>query len=359
MNNLEKAYLVYRRVGDFLRKRYHTADAKKNTTTVLSVDHRRKVEEFWKPYCKVNPLFHAFYTEKTGEFHAEYMPDDIYYTLIDPYYNDWHAAAYMDNKCMYQRYFGSAVKYPRTVLMRENGFWYDAERRMLSHSAREEIIRSYFGNNKLFIKKAEDSAGGAGVVCLDCSKDGDSVIRKFNDIVNRMEKDIIVQEAIEQHSALSKLNTSSVNTVRLISLLSQDGVKIYSCVLRMGISGMYVDNASSGGVTCGICDNGRLKQIGFSANGKRFDDHPTSKLHFDDIVVPSFAKTKELVQKLHPMIPHFRLASWDFAIDKNGDPILIEVNLKYGELDFHQLNNGPLFGKDTVKILDEVFHSKK
>lgn len=38
-----------------------------------------------------------------------------------------------------------------------------------------------------------------------------------------------------------------------------------------------------------------------------------------------------------------------------NEPVLIEANLRYGELDFHQLNNGPVFGKDTKKILDEVF----
>jgi hypothetical protein len=47
--------------------------------------------------------------------------------------------------------------------------------------------------------------------------------------------------------------------------------------------------------------------------------------------------------------------SWDIAFDEQENPVLIEANLKDGELDFHQLNNGPLFGDDTEKILDEVF----
>ena len=56
--------------------------------------------------------------------------------------------------------------------------------------------------------------------------------------------------------------------------------------------------------------------------------------------------------------PHFRLISWDIALDKNNNPIIIEANLKYGEIDFHQLNNGPLFGDDTKEILNEVFVHK-
>ena len=54
-------------------------------------------------------------------------------------------------------------------------------------------------------------------------------------------------------------------------------------------------------------------------------------------------------------MPHFRLVSWDISVDEAGDPVLIETNLNYGELEFHQLCNGPVFGEDTRQILDEVF----
>lgn len=54
-------------------------------------------------------------------------------------------------------------------------------------------------------------------------------------------------------------------------------------------------------------------------------------------------------------MPHFRLVSWDIAVDNENNPVLVECNLKFGQLDFHQLNNGPLFGDDTEIILDEVF----
>lgn len=155
---------------------------------------------------------------------------------------------------------------------------------------------------------------------------------------------------------MSKLNESSVNTIRLLSFLDKNGkVKIYSSVVRMGVNNSKVDNASSGGITCGIEEDGRLKPIAYSANGQKFDEHPNTHMKFNSIVIPNYSKLEELVQRLHIKLPHFRLLSWDFAVDVENDPILIEVNLRYGELDFHQLNNGPVFGNDTKKILDEVF----
>ena len=74
-----------------------------------------------------------------------------------------------------------------------------------------------------------------------------------------------------------------------------------------------------------------------------------------DLIIPNFEKIKELVTQQAKLVPHFRLVSWDIALNEYDLPILIEANLHFGEIDFHQLNNGPLFGDDTKEILKEVF----
>ena len=53
------------------------------------------------------------------------------------------------------------------------------------------------------------------------------------------------------------------------------------------------------------------------------------------------------------------MASWDLAIDKNGEPVLIEVNLMYQGIGFLQINNGPLFGDYTEDILDRCIKRKR
>ena len=75
----------------------------------------------------------------------------------------------------------------------------------------------------------------------------------------------------------------------------------------------------------------------------------------DGYQLPGYKEACELVKRAHPMVSHFKLVSWDIAIDENGSPIMIEANLAKGSSEVHQLNNGPLFGDDTKKILDEVF----
>lgn len=178
-------------------------------------------------------------------------------------------------------------------------------------------------------------------------------------ILNKIPCDMVVQAGIKQSAILSSINKDSVNTARLLSLLKKDGsVKIYSSILRMGIKGAKVDNASSGGISCGINEDGHLKSIAYSNTGVKYYEHPSTHAKFSDFTIPNFQKMKDIVIETHPKLPHFRLIGWDIACDDLNEPVLIEANLCDSELDFHQLNNGPVFGEDTESILSEVFNCK-
>ncbi len=193
------------------------------------------------------------------------------------------------------------------------------------------------------------------------SEDG-KISERFFELSQEIKGDVIVQKALKQHEDIAGINPSSVNTIRIISLISEEGVKIYSAILRIGTSDAKVDNASVGGITCGIdLDTGKLKEYAYYVyyvDGGRCDRHPTSNVVFKGRQIPSFEKAKQLVYDAHIMTPQFRLISWDIAIREDGEPVLVEANLRTGGIDFHQLCNGPLFGDDTTKILDEVFGKK-
>jgi len=287
---------------------------------------------------------------------VEYLPDDVYYTVIDQYFNDWDKAVKFDDKCYYDRLFSaSGFKLPETLCYRINGLWLDSSYQAItSENAADIIIR----NHCAFLKQSVESEGGHGVVFFDSAKQSKEMLLS---IFSRLGNDIVAQKPIIQSSVLSAINPSSVNTIRLLSFLNRDGsVKIYSSILRMGVGGSKVDNASSGGITCGIQEDGRLKGRAFKANGERFDRvHPDTKTVFSDVVIPNFGSICRKIKEVHPQLANFRLLSWDIALDQNDEPVLVEVNMRFGELDFHQLNNGPLFGMDTKKILDEVFNTDK
>ncbi len=331
---------VKRRINEFTHK---------SVSGLLTSEQKRAVKKFYAPYKIPNLVFHNYFTEKTGEFHPEYIPIDLYVGYIDSYFNNIKEAKYLDNKCYFSSIFYQ-IPQPVTIAKRVNYIWLDGDNKVINLSELKEIVESEEG---VFLKEAQTSAGGHGVVFIGKSN---SAMEQIQKAVNSVPTDILLQRRIEQHNYMAAINPSSVNTLRIYSILGRDGsVTNYSSVLRTGVGDTKVDNFSSGGLSVGITEDGILRKYGYNKLGNRVAVHPTTGLVFENYKIPSFMMAVELVRKAHSMIPHFRSVSWDIAIIKDGSPILIEANLCRGGIDLLQLSNGPLYGKDTKKILDEVF----
>lgn len=359
MFKLQKAYfdLFYKLKHYQIKKYVHKRTAGwSNKKSVLTNEQKQQVIDFWAPYMKkgkkIPMTFFEFYTQKTGKFSPYYIPTDIYLNHIDEYLDNREASKYFDNKCYYPIIF-KGIKQPEFVVLRIGGLWYTPDMNIISNADVEELIKQ---QGEIFVKLANNSDGGKGVAFI--RNENNNILNDFNGFVKNTKSDIVVQKPLKQHKDIAAIHESSVNTIRIISLLSKDGVKIYSAVLRIGVGGSNVDNACAGGVTCGITDDGLLKDCCYKLNGDRFDVHPTNGFNFTNYKIPSFDKAKEVVIKAHPIVPHFKLVSWDIAINEAGEPVMIEANLAKGGIDVHQFNNGPLFGDDTKKILDEVFGKK-
>lgn len=167
-----------------------------------------------------------------------------------------------------------------------------------------EILRN---KKDFFIKIAEFSYGGHGVRFYENFEESYSEIIRF---IHSTNLDMVVQESLTQCDELAAINESSVNTIRIMTLLKRDGyVKMVSSILRMGMDGSKVDNASSGGITVGIKENGQLKDIAYSNTGKRYECHPNSGIKFSTITIPNFHKVIEMVTRQAEEMPDFRLIS--------------------------------------------------
>lgn len=343
--------VLYAKMRSYLAKKTRIRIFKKKCSRKsLFRQQIKEIKTFYKPYIIPNMTFHKFYVEKTGDFYPEYIPQDIYVGHIDPYFNDLRSAKFIDNKCYYDFWFHKFPQ-PYLVLKRMNNIWLNHFGKPVDAEEMKKLIANE--NEGLFIKQAEDSLGGFGVTFIENTADA---YDKIINIANTIKFDIVIQRKLTQHPDCAKLNNSSVNSVRIYSLLRKDGsVKIYSSVLRMGVGNTKVDNYGSGGISCGITPDGTLKKYAYNKVGARVDKHPYTGVVFEGYKIPSYDKAVELVKEAHLAIPHFRSVSWDVAINEEGSPVLIEANLSRGSIDLLQLSNGPLFGDDTVSILNEVF----
>ena len=68
-----------------------------------------------------------------------------------------------------------------------------------------------------------------------------------------------------------------------------------------------------------------------------------------EIKIPSYDRVLETIKKNHKYLPYFKIIGWDFAIDREGEPVLIEFNVSPEQ---NQLTCGPTFGKLTDQILE-------
>ena len=351
----EKGEQLYEHIYDVVRcysakqKRIRQFKRMSNPNT-LTAEQEKQVKEFYAPYKMPSLVFHRYFTEKTGRFHPNYLPQDIYVAYVDPFFNDIRGSKYLDNKCYFEALFHD-IPHPHTMLKRVNGIWLDHDDYPASKDRICEILKAE--PRGVFVKEAETTAGGHGVTYFaDPAQKVDAIL----EVAKKYTTDVIVQRELIQHEDLARMNASSVNTYRLYSVLGKDGnAKIYSAVFRVGVGDTKIDNYSSGGVSVGIDEKGILRSDGFNKKGDKVLVHPTSGITFLGYKLPSYDKAVELVKRAHPMLAHYRSVSWDIAMTEDGSPVLIEANLCRGGIDLLQLNNGPLYGDDTQKILDEVF----
>ena len=107
---------------------------------------------------------------------------------------------------------------------------------------------------------------------------------------------------------------------------------------------------SAAAALAGVKPDGHLNDCGYTQKGERYDVHP-----FSEGFVPNFDKALEAVMRCHMHVPMFGVASWDIAIDAEGEPVLIEYNVGGAGIDIHQYNNGPLYGKYRERIIADAF----
>jgi hypothetical protein len=329
---------------------------KSGNTAKLSKQQCENIKSFWRTYnLKADLLFkqdfYSIYANscENSDLLQYYIPDDFYYCYADTYFTNYHTSIKLDNKNLYDLYFYDVQK-PKCIGRRIEGVYLDAD---YNPTTLKSIIVRCQNAGNIIIKSAINSDGGKGCYFVD---DVHNNIDKLIEILGS-NNNIVIQEIINQHDELKSFNPQSVNTVRVMTLYFDGEIHVLSSVLRMGIEGNRVDNASSGGIVCGIDKDGLLKNIAYDSKGNKYYSHPQGK-KFDGVKVPAFSEIIKISERLANRFINFtKLISWDFAIAQDGTPVLIEANFTGGQLDFHQLCNGPIWGgeKLTHKILTELF----
>lgn len=157
---------------------------------------------------------------------------------------------------------------------------------------------------------------------------------------------------------MAKMNPSSCNTIRVVTYSNDKEIKVIRSYFQVGCSDkVRMGQVAFGGVCVSIKEDGTLYPKGYDVNYNGHEVHP-SGIKYEGYRIPSYKKVCDAAILCHQKMGDFRLISWDFTVGQDGEPIFIEMNLKYGGTMYHQLSSGPFFGKETDDILNEIYNIK-
>jgi len=270
------------------------------------------------------------YASVNGMVSDGYVSEPDFYIHVEPFLNHPGRASLYSDKNMYDRL--ALPNLPVTLARIMKGRIIGPDYRPLAAIA---------GVSEALFKPSTESGGGVGVEFVR------DVDHRAHELA-RGSSDWIIQKPIIQAAEMSRLNHSSVNTIRVMTLRTTRGVVVVSSVVRIGRLGQRVDNQRAGGVAVGI-NEGRLRRCAFDKYFNSYVSHPDNDFAFEGYELPMTRDAELLCSSTHETIPNLDLLSWDIAIDENYRLVLIEVNVSPQEINFHQLCNGPVF-KDLLSV---------
>ena len=309
-------------------------------------DLPNKPLEYFKQYgFKVSSAFPEIYSHHNGIRDDRYVPASLYFYYINPYLVNMNLSmAYVD-KNMYSRHFPS-VRQPETIAHNMAGHFYTGE---MVEMTRDEVINRLRHIDRFIIKPAIESGCGRDVAVINGGGNP-----RLDEILDNYRADYIIQRLVVQHSTLSHLNPTSLNTCRLITYrrVGTSDYILLGALVRFGGNGTFIDNSCTGGGFCKIYDDGKvddkIHKYRCFGWGSLFEEKGVKNMH-----IPNYERVVKTALRLHRSIPYMDLIGWDIAVDAEGEPMLIELN-QYPDCEGFQIANGPMFGDYTDELMERI-----
>lgn len=167
-----------------------------------------------------------------------------------------------------------------------------------------------------FVKKAVRLSKGQSVALVDATGvDDPSAL--FAELLEGGRT--ILEEPIVQSDLMSKLNETSVNTVRCITLKTNEGAEVLYTFLKVGRKGSFVDNGGAGGLLVGIDkETGMLITDARDEFANAYPSHPDHGYDFKGLKLPEWDGLMELTKSISAGISGISYIGWDFAHTEHG-----------------------------------------
>ncbi len=327
----------------------------------ILLEHKKKWSKLSK---KINNKWLKVYSQISGIKSIDYVPENIYYNIIEPRLNNRVFTTAHTDKNFYNIFFNEHRLFPQTIWRNINGVIYNAQYKPFPFDERT-LFKTLNEFDKIILKPAAESGGGRRVELF--TKEKENLFYNYMREILSLEylkkkyfNNFIIQEYIEQNNFYKQFNPSSTNTVRIFTYRSVSNEEIIPlhAVLRIGRPGSLVDNLAAGGIACGIAPNGKLNDFAVDKLGYVYQS--ANSISFSEIgKVFMFTKMIDHIISIAPKIFYSRLNGFDFCVDINSNVRLLEINSKNIEINFLQMNTGPLFKEYTDEIIEFCLQNPK
>lgn len=314
--------------------------------------YKNTVVPYWAQYgVKPHIWWYKQFYLRNIPLDRRLIPNDLHLSRIIPYFNNDYFLRLLPDKNLHDLLF-AGVKRPETVFKYMDGYYCNDDRSPIS---KEEALARCAQEGDYIIKPTLHSSSGSDIQFFSGGPDT-AAVEKLTAVYGG--DDYIVQKCVAQHPELARLNPTSLNTVRFITLALPTGTRILSSVLRVGGTGSRVDNVSKGGYQCTILPDGTLDKLAYTHNSgiNEYVEQTQSGVRFEGYPIPAWEKLRDTALNLATRLPHLRYVGWDFAVDEQGDVVLVEFN---SQAEQNQGTCGPTFGDMTDEVLTMIFGRKK
>ena len=332
---------------------------------ILTKEQKKSIDRFYKEnYGKKIPhTYHRLFTGFTGNFDEKYIPEMLYATYLERFLTDISFGNVFTNKNTLSIFAkGLGVKMPQNIIVCSKNIYYDSSFNRISL---DEAAKALENSGKVFIKRAAESCGGNGCAFANFADGIDlNTNKSATEILSGLGSDFSIQEFVVCHESIRKIYPGSVNTFRIITYILEGEVYYCPIIMRLGLGGSFIDNASAGGIFIAVDDNGTLHKSAFTEYRKEFTIHPDTNIVFEGQKIEHLDKVIEVAKRLQFAIPQVSIVNWDFTINESGEPVLIEANMKNdvqsGSIWLPQMAHGKgAFGDNTAKVLKFISKTKK
>ena len=347
-NFLDRLYNLYRYLH-LLRCEKSTLASKKSQwrRVILTPEQKREIRSVYGN--KVSNKWHRLYQSYTGVFKRDYLPEILFSTRLEPKLCPRSICKVLQDKSLVEILYASVpgLRFPKTVIVNSSGLYYDAARNVIDEATAAEAVVNWCAGEAFIIKPTLNSKDGDNVLKIKTATVNKEMVLE---LFRKYRMNFIVQEFVKNHPAIGKLYDRSLNTFRIMTYILNDQIYHTPVVFRVGMKKEIDDE-----LYVGISDEGILSKVAFTYEGERYLSHPGSGIIFEGYYIPGIPLLLECAYGCHKKTPHTKFISWDFALDEEGMPILIEANMLGHSAWFPQMISGvSIFGENTEQMLELI-----